>query len=34
MVISIIAMLFVKRGEPDLTEEEKLEIERAKVEAK
>ncbi|QEE15086.2 MFS transporter [Promethearchaeum syntrophicum] len=34
MLIAIIAMLFVKRGEPELTEEQKSDLEKAKIDAK
>jgi len=33
MLISVIAILFVKRGEPELTEEQKSNLEKAKLEA-
>jgi len=34
MLIAVVAMLFVKRGEPELTEEQKSDLENAKLEAK
>ena len=34
MVIAVVAMLFVKRGEPELTEEQKSELAKAKLDAK